>query len=340
MKDLLIEVRQCKGLLFVGDPHLTTKKPARRLDKDFLGTIIEALHYIRGLALQYDLDVVILGDLFHLPTEMKPRLLGEVFDWLAGFERPPICLAGNHDLSETRLSPDTTLAVVAKTRLLKVVSTNELQVIYRMPGDQWVALGSTPYGMTIPDDVREPVRAGVAQAGGEKCDRTFWITHEDLDFPGAYPGAKVMHEIQGCDWVVNGHMHEAQDIREVGQTHWFNPGNITRMTRDQAYQQPTVWAWTPGGDWVSHIIPHSNAVETFDFSDKTVGASDASGAVASLVEGGRFADLVRDDIEDASRTDDGGLIQEDIEALLSERNVAEGVRHFFDYLAKSAIHGE
>ena len=56
----------------------------------------------------------------------------------------------------------------------------------------------TPYGQAVPVDLRGAFPG---------ADAVLWFTHHDIAFDTGYPGAVPPFAIEGCDLVVNGHVH-------------------------------------------------------------------------------------------------------------------------------------
>jgi hypothetical protein len=259
---------------------------------------------------------------------MDALLLGELFGMLAGCPIKPFCLAGNHDLSESMLTPDTALAVTQATGLMLVIddlALNQKPGCFALAdiGGVLVGLGGSPYGMEIPKSVGWP--SGVR--------RGLWITHEDMAFPGSYPGARDFFEIQGVEAVVNGHMHLAQQPVLAGGAAWHNPGNILRLSVDAKAHIPAVTAWTPGGGFKT--IPLDFNVDVFNLAGK--GASEAM--PLSDLPPSLFADLMRQELDggEAATTDDGGLLREEIEALAVEMRTRPEVRRMVDSLLEACV---
>jgi hypothetical protein len=145
-----------------------------------------------------------------------------------------------------------------------------------------------------------------------------WITHHDLAFEGAYPGATHLFEIMGCDLVINGHMHLTKPPIQKGATTWFNPGNITRQSKDTAGHIPSVWEVLDTKQPATRI-PLVYAAKIFDAIEGFVPVSrpdapptPASEFVAKLKE---FAE------QDMSKTEDGSVLATDLAAVCTELNV-------------------
>jgi hypothetical protein len=230
---------------------------------------------------------------------------------------PCVTIPGNHDMSETWLTPETTLYTMRELRLLNVIEPGGAHAIIEIDGVK-VGLGGTPYGQPIPRDIR-----GVF---GEDVDRAVWLTHDLFCFDEKIPGIGDPFEILGCDVVVNGHDHTSQAPRTFGQTTWYNPGNITRMSVDCANHKPSVWEWTPAGGMVRHVLRYNELA--FDMRGLQV-APDTQGAVVREREraDSLFTALLRaDNTADMERSNSGDLLREDLERILAERKSSEAVK--------------
>lgn len=231
------------GFLFVGDPHLTSYKPGRRTESEHLIMDITADKFDQAVDIANDrnLVIVILGDLFDKAKDSKAKLMTLLFRSLRKARHPVLCLPGNHDLLATDVTEDTALAVAEATGLIRLMHhSNAVNATFDFKGKR-VALGAT-----LHDDVILKSVVGLANTQG--ADAVVWITHHDIAFDGAYPGALDPHAIEGCVLVVNGHMHRTQPSIYMLPTWWVNPGNIFRQTIADAKHVPAVWEWHVGED--------------------------------------------------------------------------------------------
>lgn len=314
------QIRRFKasGLLFIGDPHLTCVRPGRRLEEDFLPIPLDKIAQAREIAEQNDLFMVFLGDMVDNPNKFKANTKNVVEDRgriISGFARAMkfrecVTMPGNHDKHEVRLTEDCTLAQMRDLRLIDVIEPGGAYAIIDINGEK-VGLGGTPYGEPIPKDVR-----GIF---GEPVDRCVWITHDQFIFDHQIPVLRDPPEIKGVDVAVNGHDHECQAPRQMGQTMWHNIGNITRMSVDKGEHIPAVWQWDPKAGMNRHVLRYNEVA--FDLVGLQVGA-DVKGAYAAekAREKSLFSELlVKDSASDFARSDSGDVIQEDIEALFNER---------------------
>ena len=307
--------RAPEGLLFIGDPHLSQRRPGRRLDADFAETVLDKLRQAIAEANRQNLVPVILGDLFQSPRDATPLLFSQIFMVLWASEHRPISNLGNHDKYETLLTPDCSLRSLAESRTLHVMHTADTCALTITLEDGPLALLGVPYGQAVPDAIVSPCPP----------ERTVILTHEDFDFGGHYPGAKPLHAVQGASLLVNGHMHDTKPIEVRGDTVCFNPGNITRQTVDLRYHQPSVWSWRPGDRQpTQHVLNHVPGDAIFDLTGLQVTAAGQEAVAAEMaMPDSLFAQLLANtNILDQERTADGTFLLEEITAVLTEQGIA------------------
>ena len=108
-----------------------------------------------------------------------------------------------------RLSDGDTLALLGLCDVVDVVSSSG-PVLDVLCEGQRIGIGMTPYGQAIPGSVR---------GGIPDVDRQIWFTHHDIAFEGStYPGALPPFAVEGCDVLINGHIHKTQKA-DAGRSH-------------------------------------------------------------------------------------------------------------------------
>jgi predicted phosphodiesterase len=334
-----LQVRKCDGLLFVGDPHLTCVRPGRRLEEDFLAVGEDKLMQARQIAQEGNLAMILLGDLFENPKDKKAGTTKVVEDRgrlirsyaramgltpsavdtleLSGLVKA-ITIPGNHDKDEVRLTSDCTLKILGDLGFVDIIEPSGPFAVFDIGGRR-IGLGGTPYGEEIPRDIR-----GVF--GIESVDQAIWLTHGLFAFDERPPGVPDPFEIVGCDIVVNGHDHTSQKPRQFGQTRWFNPGNITRMSVDCVDHIPSVWEWKPGYEELIRRPLRYNAA-AFDLVGLQV-AADADGAhrVEASRQQRQFSALLAAQQEsEMARSDSGDLLKNEIEEVIGLLGLNERV---------------
>lgn len=230
------KITTANGLLFFGDQHQSAEPVGRRL-AGYANAVFKKISDGIEIANQNNYVPLFAGDLFDSPVETEEWVKTELQERFAKSNIKIIANTGNHDISGSILSKSDSLALIAAGRVIDVISRP------MVPGDARVFLIdghrvgviAVPYGNPIPNDV-------TAFKTKQNLDNILILTHHDLGFEGAYPGAAEPFEIAGCDIVMNGHMHTHRDPVMFGSTMWYNPGSLTRTSIDCAKEKPSVFA--------------------------------------------------------------------------------------------------
>lgn len=324
----MADVREVGGLLFIGDPHLSSRKPGRRKDENFGATVLGKLEYLIDVCNDRRLLPVFLGDMFDTAVEADEQLKTKLVRILRRCWTLPISNVGNHDIRNALLTDGDTLAVIAESGVIKVCVHSGAFETVRI-ADKTVGIGATPYGQDFPVDARPYFG---------KVDQIIWLTHHDIAFENPYPGSVAPQAIAGCKLVVNGHMHLYKRPMKAGGTIWFNPGNITRQAIDAIEHEPAAYALLAAGNLEKVVVPHEKAV--FDLTGKLVGAispgeapreepEDGESAFVSLLKAGSSMEMVR--------SDDGSILLEEIEDKFSRESTSAEVRSIILSLHAEAV---
>lgn len=306
---------EANGFLFIGDPHLTTRRPGRRRNRDFSGIVLDKLAQAIDIANQERLVPVLLGDMFHRAKEEDETLKTRLLRVLNGCWTVPVSNVGNHDMRGLRLSDADSLSVIAESGALLVARESGPVAEYLIGGSR-VGLGCTPYGQQIPREVASlfPDALGVV-----------WVTHHDVAFEGAYPGAIEPFEIAGCGLVVNGHMHLEKQPIAAGRTLWCNFGSITRTAIDAINHEPAVWQFSPQEGLTRHYLVYEN--DAFDLTGHLVDEISPGESREDADDVSAFVDLLQADLAAGpSATPDGALLLEEIQARFEREETPPEVR--------------
>ncbi|EPX83422.1 metallophosphoesterase family protein [Salipiger mucosus] len=328
-RELVFEDR-ASGFLFVGDPHVSTRRPGRRKDDDYQTTILNKLAEAVRIANEHNYVVVILGDLLDEPVPGSESLKNRLIRILKSARFKVVNLLGNHERTHAKLSDDDTLPLLENSGAFDLIRESGPYGVFDFEGTR-IGLGGTPYGEDIPDDVSDMFPGD--------CKSVVWITHHDLAFEGAYPGSRPLHEIKGCKLAVNGHMHLMKKIRKEGETTWFNPGNITRQAVDAIEHTPRVWGFDQNGRIEPFELTHRKDV--FDLTGRLISSitEDSEDEEQSLES--VFVQLIQvEDSEDFSKTDDGTVIREQIETMFEDDNTDTKVRSLVVSLLNDVVESE
>lgn len=309
-----------ENLLFIGDPHLTSRQVSSRHDIDSIKTsILNKMRFIADLSHEYCALPLIKGDLFDNDKESDIELLYELSEVLQEFYVTPYTLVGNHDKTENVLNKQNMLKYLIDTNQLREIKDNVITIKTMVNGMQ-VEIGGTHYGSLIPHSVTKFSR---------KTDKVVWMTHHDLNFGVFYENMQKLHEIQGVDLAVNGHIHMYQNERQHGMTTWCNAGNITRMSRDMEEHIPKVWLWSPQQHDDNFIklkgieIPHQKNV-----FKKLIEVSATKTSDVLLEQQGdkhrlTFTNAAMEFSDDNNATSDKELVEKAIESLATQMNLPD-----------------
>lgn len=335
-------------LLFVGDPHLGSRRPARRLDDDWVGACLDKLRQCADIARETGARMVILGDVFDRARESDLRLLSGAVGILSALPEKAIVISGNHDRAGSVLGGDTALGLLRDAGILDVFDA----AAYLDLGGARLHL--RPYGADLavpPEDVRADAVNIV-------------VSHHDLAVPPAtIPGAMQPVEIAGVDLVVNGHDHTPKVPHRVGSTLYYNPGNILRVSVAQMHDEPAVTLWhladddpfavsdlvaaarpretvAKQGAWMLQRLPlrASDACAIFDMT----GLQQVSGGVNALdivqamlqrqvVSEERFLQAFRRSAE-LQASGDSGLVDRIVREVMRDMGVSDAVRETVEAL--------
>lgn len=326
--------RQFQGFLFIGDPHVSSKPVGRRKD-DFLSSVLGKLSYCAQLCRDRNLYPVVLGDLFHRNDDNKLAMLARLTAVLQSFPVPPLVLEGNHDKEQDSLSDADALTLLAMTNVVNVAGKPGLAAVLEVAaengGTQELRLHACPYGFDLPRSLPSGGAVNVL------------ITHHDMAFGSAYPGAKPLQAIEGCDMVVNGHMHDTKASVLKDSTWWHNPGNIEPLSVDLATHVPQAWEWRAGQGaeaLTGLLLPH--AQDVFDMTGLAVEAANPLDAVRALdnvpadagTAASAFAQMLSSQgTMDAQRTSDASVLLQDLDEVLGVATVSEATKELMQALA-------
>lgn len=316
-----MHIENFEGLLYIGDPHASSQRIGRRKD-DYTASCLGKLSEAAKISREQKLYPVILGDLLHRNGDNKMTFLNALVRVLKEFACVPLVLGGNHDKGQTELSDEDALTLLRITGVVDVLD-DPADVRFLSLAGHSVRLIGIPYGAAIPASV------------GDFEGTTFAITHHDLAFGSAYPGSQPLFEMQGCDAVVNGHMHDSKSSVQMGQTWWHNPGNIEPLSVDLMHHIPRVWSWRPGqptSELKPHVLPHE--LDVFDLTGLHVQAAGSDESVAEMAPlASEFATLLSsENAMDAGKTDDASILFEDLTAVLEVANVSDAAKSFMQSL--------
>lgn len=321
-------IKGFNGFLFIGDSHLISTRPGRRID-DYSCAILGKLSQAARIANEQLLYPVHLGDLFHRARENNLELLSQTATVLREFKVPLLLADGSHDRTESWYTEKDAVSLLSGFGLLRLMDKPGKVLTLDIKGEL-VSLWVTPAGCRVPDNI--PVEPGT---------RNIMVTHHDFDFNGKYPGAQELHEIEGCDILVNGHMHHPTPLVLKGRTACHNPGSISRISVDLRKHQPVVSAWTPAMKLNLDSIPLTHVKDVFDLTGKECYAAEPRALKEELPKGLRlstFAAKIRAaETLEASRTEDGAVMIESLDNYFKTFEKSDNVKRYISGLLKEVV---
>lgn len=345
------------GLLFVGDPHVWSHKPGRRRDH-YLSTICGKLEQIVEISNRDRLWVVILGDLFHQAEDNNLAMISRLSAIFQQFERKPIVLVGNHDLTEQTLTQGTVLEVFHSVGLILTMMENKpfaRVTLQTDEGEKRIVLGGTPYGFDAPKNLQTFFKGKTAEElkKDAKADTIIWLTHDDYAFDHTYPNAVPLHPIVGVDMVINGHIHGYQKPIMVGDTAWYNPGNIARISIDLMDQVVAVWSFTGAHkrEMASNDVEiprltqiplkHAKGSDVMSLEGYHTKKAQEAGEISSKPQthenvGSLFVAQLQEE-EHQRKTDEGVLLRETLDDEYRLTETPEHIKKIVDHLFEQTI---
>lgn len=346
------------GFLFIGDPHVWSKTPGRRLD-NYTNTIIEKLSIIADIANNNNYWAICLGDLLHQSKDNDLNMLSNLMTVLKKFKYPLICAVGNHDIYEKKLTQGTALELLENSGLILTMKENAPFAKFYIKNEKEkfsVLLGATPYGEQAPHSLAawtKKLKHVDHQQTKEALNvqHVIWITHDDYGFDYQYPGAKETKEIVGIDMVINGHMHLKQKPIKKENTCWYNPGNISRLTVDLINQKPCVTFWKPNIDEIRSAdgllvhglheidLPHKKGEEVLSLVGRSTLNAEKTGEAEKLKAKMLQSEFVKKLKSDSGlkKTDDGSEFVELLNKVCIDFDVNENIVNIISDLAQKAI---
>jgi hypothetical protein len=327
-----VEIWGYDGILSIGDTHIANR-PGRRID-DYSTAILGKLAQAAGIAKDRNLFPVHKGDLYHRARENDLELIQRTAAVLREFDLPrgmglPV-VVGSHDPVETSLTDKDALQLLATFGLVFPMGKPGKVVTLVLNGGERVGIWVTPAGMRVADSI-----------DAEPNTRNIMFTHHDFDFNGMYPDAHELHEIDGCDLMINGHMHKATPMVLKGRTACHNPGSLARVKVDERNHKPVVSVWTPAHGVSLEAVPLVVADNVFDLTGKEVYAADDRTLKADFPKGlslSRFAAKLRStESLEAGRTDDGSVLVEEVDNYFSMFSKPDNLKRYITGLLGDVI---
>jgi len=220
-------------ILEIGDLHLSLRKPTNRLDKDYLGTILNKLDQCYQIAYSENCSAIVqVGDFFDTPIicdRLKTILIEKMKSWVI----PVYAIYGQHDISGHNASTfqRSPLRLLEASGILSILDNSETicySQILDKSGDV-VSMYGASFGQDIP----------VPQVSHEF---NVLVIHAMIGNKPLFPGHELKHpkaflkQHPEYDLVLVGDYHYAFEQEYQGR--WMlNAGALIRKTISQRDQE-------------------------------------------------------------------------------------------------------
>lgn len=255
-------------VICVGDIHLSDRPPASCYDS-YTDDILDMLSFVARLEKALKADAVTwAGDIFHhkQPSRTSHATLVKLMKVAQGYQRPPLVVTGNHDITSDRLDSleKQPLGVLYEAGVLRELDGwHETLPIFGVPWQQrWLSPGAiwdAFHGFRGRDD--------------EQCAKSLAVTHAPIYPPSVadnvmfelLPLPEVSEAMGNTGSLYYGHIHEPHYKFEVDGVTYANMGAISRgsMHEYNLARKIQVALWTPEHGFVPIDIPHKPASEVF-----------------------------------------------------------------------------
>jgi hypothetical protein len=328
----MTEYREFNGVMFIGDPHVSSRRPGDRKDKNFGETVVGKIKFCIDHCNEHGLLPVFLGDMYDTSYEPSESLKTKLARVLKSSKEVPLSNVGNHDIQHAVLTDDDSLAYLAATGVIRLNAYAGALETIKVGGKLW-GIGATPYGQEITGDARPFF---------PEADMIIWLTHHDLAFENPYPGSMPLPEVKGAKLVVNGHMHLRKKTKKVGECIVFNPGNITRQFPDAIEHDPAVYILTKEGKLDKLEIPHERAIFNLKNFVRAISPGEAKSAAQQELETAEEnSEFVRmldaESVLEAEKSDDGTIVLREIRMKFERDETPKDVRNYIEEMHRRAV---
>lgn len=216
------------SFVVAGDLHYTEKSPSGRSEQ-YGSQILDKLAFIIKYANKHGSYILLVGDLFHLKSNVTNAELVRLIRVLKKSLMPVYSIAGSHDLGGGGLSnlDNRPLGVLQEAGVLSVIPDK----IYFENGSICVSGSSVcpDYELTNPYSVTK---------GKERV--RIHLTHGMLmDYKDPRFECTDVHEVETeANFVFNGHYHHDLGVKKVNGTVYVRRGSVGRDSVDLKKHQP------------------------------------------------------------------------------------------------------
>lgn len=260
-------------VICVGDIHLSDRPPAS-CTESYTDDILEMLTFVGKLEAALKVDAVVwAGDVFNhkQPSRTSHKLVGKLTKVAQSYQRPPLVVTGNHDITSDRLDSleNQPLGVMYATGVLQELDGwHPTLPIFGVPWQQrWLSPGTVEEAFR---DWREADYDTFSVPG-------LVVTHAPIYPPTVADNVMFdllnVNEISAAmgneGYLYYGHIHEPHYKFSVDGVEFANMGAISRgsLVEYNLARKIQVAIWTPEHGFNPIDIPHRPASEVFKLAE-------------------------------------------------------------------------
>jgi hypothetical protein len=316
------------GFLFIGSASLSLSKPSRRVEDNYLDTIIEKLKFSLNLAKSKNLMPVFLGGLTLKTFELK--VLTSLINILVDHNVLIIPDESDYIKGSESINPNSTIGVLQSSRIANIA---EKAGLYKS-----ICLTSKGKSKNVSIYVIHDWVSGEVISEHYKCfdenEVNIILTQYGSELiKSTSNGVIEPYDIKNCKLVMCGKTNSTSEYTG-NETKWISPGLLSRIHIEQSEVRPVVIEWTPFDEPVFHEIPC--AIHVMDMEGL------ASESVKNKYENSQFAKLLKDEtIKSRQKQNDDDAIGQELNIIFSEKNASLDVREIilsiFDVVQKPLL---
>ena len=267
-------------VICVGDIHLSDRPPASCYDT-YSDDILDMLAYVAKLEKAVRAEAVVwAGDVFNhkQPSRTSHRLVGKLTKVAQLYQRPPLVVTGNHDITSDRLESleNQPLGVMYATGALReLAGWHPTLPIFGVPWQQrWLSPGTIEEAF---EGWRERASSIRDHANRYNVTNSLAVTHAPIYPPTVADNVlfdllnleEVADAMGNTGYLYYGHIHEPHYKFDVDGVEFANMGAISRGSLHEynLARKIQVALWTPEFGFQPIDIPHKPASEVFKLAE-------------------------------------------------------------------------
>lgn len=243
--------------LFYTDYHLANKRPINRID-DFSTTQIAKLKEVYQIAKDNNVDAVLFGgDFFHTHRIYNYELIHSALDVIISSELKTLAVQGQHDL----IGHNRESYFKSTLCFLERYSRGYFQTLWNATTIGTITVHPCHWFDNLDDCCKTKMIPKT---------HNILLAHQSIS-EKKYPFETILTKNikSEFDLVLSGDIHSGHPLHTIGQTSFYNPGSLTRMSIKDRNRSPKVALIVSNGNTLSveEILLKSAVANVFNFNE-------------------------------------------------------------------------